>query len=65
MKAKYALEGASQIVVDLEAVEGLGVCPVLGDYLDEGATARHATDRVAKDLMALMARAPERRAASR
>ena len=61
MKAKYALEGASQIVVDLETVEGLGVCPVLGDYLDEGATARHATDRVAKDLMALMAQAPERR----
>ena len=61
MKAKYALEGASQIVVDLETVEGLGVCPVLGDYLDEGATARHATERVAKDLMALMAQAPERR----
>src|SRR5580700_3673691 len=33
MKAKYALEGASQIVVDLEAIEALGVCPVQGDYL--------------------------------
>ncbi|MBZ5654917.1 MAG: uridine diphosphate-N-acetylglucosamine-binding protein YvcK [Acidobacteriia bacterium] len=65
MKAKYALEGASQIVVDLEAIEALGVCPVLGDYLDEGAVARHATDRVACDLMALMARAPERQAASK
>ncbi len=60
MKAKYALEGASQIAVDLEAIEALGVCPVLGDYLVEGATARHATDRVAHDLMALMAQAPER-----
>jgi uncharacterized cofD-like protein len=60
MKAKYALEGASQIVVDLEAIEALGVCPVLGDYLDEGAVARHATDRVAHDLMALMAQAPDR-----
>jgi uncharacterized cofD-like protein len=60
MKAKYALEGASQIVIDLEAIEALNVCPVLGDYLDEGEVARHATDRVAHDLMALMAQAPDR-----
>jgi uncharacterized cofD-like protein len=60
MKAKYALEGASQIAVDLEAIEGLGVCPVLGDYLDEDGVARHATDRVARDLMALMAQTPDR-----
>jgi uncharacterized cofD-like protein len=60
MKAKYALEGASQIVADLEVIEGLGVCPVLGDYLDEGAVARHATGRVAHDLMALMAQAAAR-----
>jgi uncharacterized cofD-like protein len=60
MKAKYALEGAAQIVVDLEAIEGLSVCPVMGDYLDEGEVARHATDRIAHDLMALMAQSPER-----
>ena len=60
MKAKYALEGASQIVVDSEAIEALGVCPVLGEYLEEGEVARHATDRVAHDLMALMAQAPDR-----
>ncbi len=60
MKAKYALEGASQIVVDLDAIEAIGVCPVLGDYLEEGEVARHATDRVAHDLMALMAQAPDR-----
>jgi uncharacterized cofD-like protein len=60
MKSKYAVEGASQIVVDLEAIEALGVCPVLGDYLEEGEAARHATDRVAHDLMALMAQAPDR-----
>jgi uncharacterized cofD-like protein len=65
MKAQYALEGASQIVADLEAIEALGVCPVLGDYLDEGTVARHATDRVAQDLMALMTQAPERQSASR
>ena len=60
MKAKYALEGASQIIADIEAIESLGVCPVLGDYLDEGEVARHATDRVAHDLMGLMAQAPDR-----
>jgi 2-phospho-L-lactate transferase/gluconeogenesis factor (CofD/UPF0052 family) len=65
MKAKYALEGASQIVADLDAIEALGVCPLLGDYLDEGEVARHATERVAHDLMALMAQAPDRQAASR
>jgi uncharacterized cofD-like protein len=60
MKAKYALEGASQIVADLEAIERLNVCPLLGDYLDEGGVARHNTDRLAHDLMALMAQAPDR-----
>src|SRR6202140_2104651 len=60
MKAKYALEGASQIVVDLEAIEALSVCPVMEDYPDEGEVARHATDHIAHDLMALMAQSPER-----
>ena len=54
MKAKYALEGATQIVADLEAIEELGVCPVLGDYLDEDIVARHLTDRIATDLMDLV-----------
>jgi uncharacterized cofD-like protein len=60
LQEKYAIEGASQIVADLDAIEALGVRPLLGDYLDEGEVARHATERVARDLMALMARAPER-----
>lgn len=59
MKAKYALEGASQIVADLDAIEALGVCPVLGDYLDEGMVARHATGQVASDLLQLVAQAPQ------
>jgi uncharacterized cofD-like protein len=53
MKAKYALEGAAQIVSDLEAVEQLGCCPVLGDYLEEGTVVRHATHAVARDLLEL------------
>ncbi len=53
LQAKYALEGASQIVVDLDEIEKLGVTPVLGDYLEEGGVARHASDRVAHDLLEL------------
>ena len=51
LKAKYALEGAAQIVADLEAIEQLGCCPVLGDYLDEAGAARHATEMVARDIL--------------
>jgi uncharacterized cofD-like protein len=58
LQAKYALEGASQIVVDLEAIEDLGVCPVLGDYLFEDGVARHDTDQLAKDLLDLVTQAP-------
>jgi hypothetical protein len=54
MKAKYALEGASQIVADLNAIEELGVIPVQGDYLIEDTVVRHATDRVAEDLIGLV-----------
>ena len=58
LKAKYALEGASQIVADLEAIEAMGVCPVLGDYLFEDVVARHNTDRLAKDLLDLAIQTP-------
>jgi uncharacterized cofD-like protein len=57
LKAKYALEGATQVVVDEEAIKELGVSPVLGDYLDEGEVARHATDQIARDLVDLAVRA--------
>lgn len=58
MKAKYALEGACQIVNDLEAIEALGVIPVLGDYLEEAGVARHNTARVAHDLMQVVTQHP-------
>jgi uncharacterized cofD-like protein len=57
LKAKYALEGAAQIVVDIDAIQALGVCPVLGDYLFEDAVARHDTDQLAKDLLDLIRQA--------
>jgi uncharacterized cofD-like protein len=53
LKAKYATEGACQIVNDLDVVEALGVIPVLGDYLDEGDVARHDTAQVARDVLEL------------
>jgi uncharacterized cofD-like protein len=53
LKAKYAVEGACQIAVDLEAIGKLGVVPVLGDYLEEAGVARHNTARVAVDLLQL------------
>ena len=59
LKAKYALEGATQIVADLEEIERMGVCPVLGDYLEEAGAARHATDVVARDLMELGQHSPQ------
>ncbi len=58
MKAKYASEGACQIENDLDAIEELGVIPVLGDYLEEGDVARHNTARVARDLMDLASQRP-------
>ena len=61
MKAKYALEGACQIVNDLDEIEALGVIPVLGDYLEEGAVARHNTTRAAHDLLQLAAERPRGR----
>jgi uncharacterized cofD-like protein len=63
LKAKYALEGACQIVNDLDAIEGLGVIPVLGDYLEEAKVARHNTSRVARDLMHLAWQHPPHRRA--
>src|ERR1700758_1119056 len=58
MKAKYALEGACQIVNDLDVIEALGVIPVLGDYLEQAGVARHNTTRVAHDLMQLASEHP-------
>lgn len=62
LKAKYALEGGSQIVADLDAIEAMGVSPVFGEYLFEDGVARHATDRVAQDILNLVIHAPDRQA---
>jgi len=64
LKAKYALEGASQIVADLDAIEAMGVCPVLGDYLCEDRVARHDTGQLATDLLELAVQAPTTKSSS-
>ena len=62
MKAKYALEGASQIVAVEENVRKLGVTPMFGDYLfEENGVARHAFHTIAGDLMRLAAGRPATR----
>jgi uncharacterized cofD-like protein len=58
----YAREHAAQIVADADAIEAMGVTVILGDYLEEAdGMARHATGRVAGDLLRL---AGERRRTS-
>ena len=57
---KYAEKQQSQIVVDAERIEALGVKPILGDYLTEemdpagGLIARHEAHHVSHDLLQLM-----------
>jgi uncharacterized cofD-like protein len=52
--AKYAAEGACQIETDTAEIEALGVIPILGNFLEEGAVARHSTHKVAAELMRLL-----------
>jgi len=60
MVRKYAEKQQSQIMVDAERIDVLGVKPILGDYLaeemdpNEGLIARHETHHVAHDLLQLM-----------
>ena len=64
MVTKYAEKQQSQIVVDADRIEALGVKPILGDYLTEeidpteGLIARHETHHVAHDLLAADAGSP-------
>jgi uncharacterized cofD-like protein len=52
--AKYDLESATQVLCDDQAVEELGVRVVKGNYLAEGPLVRHAPEKVANDLFALV-----------
>jgi uncharacterized cofD-like protein len=56
LRTRYAEDNAEPLHNDLDAIRALGVTPILGDYLDATQFARHATDRIALDLLNLPAR---------
>ena len=56
LRARYAEDNAEPLHNDLDEIRDLGVTPILGDYLDATQFARHATDRIALDLLNLPAR---------
>jgi hypothetical protein len=45
-------------VNDLDAIEAMGVIPVLGDYLEEAGVARHNFTRAAHDVLELAIATP-------
>jgi uncharacterized cofD-like protein len=51
--ARYAAEGASPIVADIERIEALGVRVITGNFASEGDVVRHAASRVSSALLAL------------
>jgi len=50
---RYAAEGASPIVPDIERVEKLGVRVITGDFAQEESVVRHAPERVTEELLKL------------
>jgi uncharacterized cofD-like protein len=53
MRERYAEEHARQVEADLEAIEQLGVKCIPGNFIMERHYARHDTDRLARELLAL------------
>ena len=51
--ARYAAEGASPIVADIDRIEALGVRCIAGDFAGTGSLVRHAADSVTDALLAL------------
>jgi uncharacterized cofD-like protein len=57
--ARYAAEGASPIVADLDRVEALGVRCIAGDFASEENVVRHASGPVTEALLELTRSAPK------
>ncbi|HLW54014.1 MAG TPA: gluconeogenesis factor YvcK family protein [Candidatus Angelobacter sp.] len=53
MKSRYADERAEQVVCDTAAIEKLGVKCIAGNFMEESQFARHATDRLCRELLKL------------
>jgi uncharacterized cofD-like protein len=54
MKDQYAGEQAAQVVCDAAAIEKLGVRCVTGNFVEENHFARHATDRLCRELLGIV-----------
>jgi len=50
---RYAAEGASPIIPDIERIEAMGVHCIAGDFASEESVVRHAPSRVTGALLAL------------
>ena len=53
MLERYAEEHASQVECDCDAIEALGVKCIAGNFVEEHHVARHATDRLCRELLRL------------
>jgi uncharacterized cofD-like protein len=51
MKDRYAGEQAEQVACDVVAIEKLGVRCITGNFIEEGHFARHAADRLCRELL--------------
>jgi 2-phospho-L-lactate transferase/gluconeogenesis factor (CofD/UPF0052 family) len=56
LRARYAEDNSEPLHHNLNKIRALGVTPILGNYLDATQFARHATGRIAFDLLNLPAR---------
>jgi uncharacterized cofD-like protein len=60
-RARYAAEGAELIEADVERIEALGIRCITGNFAAEGNVFRHASDRVAAQVLSLALEAQQRR----
>jgi uncharacterized cofD-like protein len=60
-RARYAAEGAELIQPDVERIEALGIRCITGNFAAEGDVLRHASDRVAAQVLSLAMEAPRPR----
>jgi uncharacterized cofD-like protein len=61
MLLRYAAEGATPIIPDVDRVESMGVHCIVGNFTSEGEVLRHASDRVTNVLLELGALSRQRR----
>jgi uncharacterized cofD-like protein len=60
IRQRYAAEGAELIQPDIERIEAMGIRCITGNFAAEGSVLRHASDRVAEQLLSLALEIPSR-----